>query len=656
MQAGRDILTEQSLQFRSGKALDGHRRHLILIVAAIASALIFAADALSPIDGAVAVLYTGIVLMVAPLGRRYVIGSGLVTAALTTLAFLWGHGDDPLGGAHLRYAVSLVAITITVLLSLRDRSARVTLAEQARILEFSHDTVIIRDAANIIRYWNEGAERLYGWTREEAVGRHCLQLLKTVLPDAEVDRTLAEIGTWSGEIVRTRRDGTTLILASRWLQRRDPEGRPIGIVETSADLTESRRAEAERQNSEQRYSTIFNSAGFAALECDLSRAMQHVLLSNAPDSGMEAWLRANPETMRQAAEAIDIHNANRAALQMFEIESAAELAPGKVLHGEMPDAEQALTHIFAQLAAGATLAETETKCRTMSGRTIDVVLRVSVLPDGLDWSRVLLMAADVTERNEARARAEKTSAELAHAGRVSILGQLAGSITHEVNQPLAAIINYGKSGKRWLARPQPDLAEVAECLDKIVSNGNRAAEVVGRVRSLAKKAAPQASSVNIAMLVEESVALLAREARTAATAIRIEQSGACPPIVCDRVQVQQVIVNLLMNALQAMRGVADRPREIRVRIEGTVEDMIEVAVQDSGSGIDGDPNRIFDPFFTTKSDGMGLGLSICKSIIEGQGGRIAASNNMDAGATVAFTLPLDIPAEARWRARPNILT
>jgi PAS domain S-box-containing protein len=654
--AGKGILAEQRFQFQQGKALDGHRRRLILAVAAVASALIFAADTLSPIDGAVAVLYTGVVLMVAPLGRRFVIGSGLVTATLTTLAFVWGHGDDPLGGAHLRYVVSLVAITITVLLSLRDRSARVTLAEQARILEFSHDTVIIRDAANIIRYWNEGAERLYGWTREEAVGRHCLQLLKTVLPDPEVDRTLAEAGTWSGEIVRTRRDGTTLILASRWLQRRDPEGRPIGIVETSADLTENRRVEAERQNSEQRYSTIFNSAGFAALECDLSEAMQKILVSNAPDSDMEAWLGGSPETVRLAAEGINIYNANKAALQMFEVEDAADLAPDKMLHRQLPDVEPALAHIFARLAAGATLAETEAKCRTMSGRAIDVVLRVSVLPDGLDWSRVLLMAADVTERNEARAKAEKTSAELAHAGRVSILGQLAGSITHEVNQPLAAIINYGKSGKRWLTRPEPDLTEVAECLDKIVSNGNRAAEVVGRVRSLAKKAAPQASSVDLALLVEESVALLAREARTATTAIRIEQLGVCPSIVCDRVQVQQVIVNLLMNALQAMRGVADRPREIRVKIEGTVENTIRVAVQDSGSGIDGDPNRIFDPFFTTKSDGMGLGLSICKTIIEGQGGRITASNNAGSGATVAFTLPLDIPAEARWRAKPNILT
>jgi C4-dicarboxylate-specific signal transduction histidine kinase len=268
---------------------------------------------------------------------------------------------------------------------------------------------------------------------------------------------------------------------------------------------------------------------------------------------------------------------------------------------------------------------------------------------------VLLMAVDVTERNEARTKIERASADLAHAGRVSILGQLAGSIAHEVNQPLAAIINYGKSGKRWLARSEPDLNEVAECLDKIVANGNRAADVVGRVRALARKTAPQASLVDMAVLVQESVALLAREASSAGASIRIEQTGEPAQIVCDRVQVQQVIVNLLMNALQAVRDVTERPREIRVMIDGGAAETVEVAVRDSGTGIDGDPNRIFDPYFTTKSDGMGLGLSICRSIIESQGGRIQASNNPLGGATVAFTLPVSIPAEARWRARPNIL-
>jgi PAS domain S-box-containing protein len=638
----------------SFKAISSRRGQFALAAAVVASALIFLADALSPIDGAVAVLYTGVVLTLAPLGRRFVIASGCITAVLTTIAFLVGHAADPLGGALLRYIVSLVAIAITVLLSLRDRSARTTLAEQARILELSHDTVVVRDRSDMIRYWNAGAERLYGWTRAEAVGKRCSDLLESLVPDAEIDVSLAENGTWSGEITRTRRDGTRLILASRWLERRDPDGQPVGIIETSADLTESRRALAERRSSEQRYSTIFNSAGFAALECDLSKAMRLILESRGPGQDRKSWLLSNPQVLRAAANEIRIYNANNAALAMFDADTVANLTDGNVILGQLPDSEPALAYIFASLAAGLSLAEIETRCATLHGRIIDAVLRVSVLPDGQDWSRVLLMAFDVTERNEARAKIEQTSVELAHAGRVALLGQLAGSIVHEVNQPLAAIINYGKSGKRWLTRPDPNLPEVADCLDKIVSNGNRAAEVVGRVRALAKKTAPQASSVDMGALVQDAVALLAREARAAAATIRIEEANIRGPIVCDRVQVQQVIVNLLMNALHATRGIADRPHEIRVRIDGIAEDFIKVAVEDSGTGIEGNPDRIFEPFFTTKSDGMGLGLSICRTIIEGQGGRVSASNNDGWGATVGFTLPLNIPAEARW-SKPNIL-
>ncbi|MGP9812550.1 PAS domain-containing sensor histidine kinase [Rhodopseudomonas sp. NSM] len=628
--------------------IDRRRRHLAVVAATVAALLIFAADALSPIDGAVAVLYTGVILMVAPLGRRFVIAAGYISLVLTATAFLWGHANDLVGGALLRFTVSLVAILITILLSLRDRSARVTLAEQARILELSHDTVIIRDTSGDVRYWNEGAERLYGWTREEAVGRQCDELLQSVVPAEEINRSLRQTGTWSGEIIRTRRDETQLILASRWLQRRDPEGRPIGVIEASADLTESRRAQAEQRSSEQRYSTIFNTGGFAALECDLSAAMS-LILATAPGDNPAAALRADPQLLTAAADQIRIYNANRAALVMFEAETTADLTSGQVLHGSMPEAAQALEAIFCQFATGATLVETETRFETLSGRMIDAVLRLSVLPDGVDWSRVLVMAFDVTERNQARAKIERASVELAHAGRVSVLGQLAASIAHEVNQPLAAIINYGKSGKRWLTRAEPDLTEVAECLDKIVSNGNRAADVVGRVRALARKSAPRASAVNLAALVRDAAALLARETQNAGSSIQIVQSGPVPEIHSDRVQVQQVIVNLLMNALQAMRDTGGA-REIHVTINGDDGDAVCVAVRDSGTGIDGDPHRIFDPFFSTKPDGMGLGLSICRTIIEGLGGDISASNNDGPGATVAFTLPREISSEARWRS------
>ncbi len=218
---------------------------------------------------------------------------------------------------------------------------------------------------------------------------------------------------------------------------------------------------------------------------------------------------------------------------------------------------------------------------------IDVVLRVRLLPEGEPWSRVLMMALDVTERNEARAKIERTSAELAHAARVSTLGQLAASIAHEVNQPLSAIITYGKSAKRWLARPEPDMAEAVNCLDQIVANGSRAADVIARVRDHARKRTPETEALDLGALLEESLALVQREARAAHVAIYQAGSGLALPVAGDRVQIQQVLLNLLMNAIQAMREVNGRSRELRILVEPDGEGLARVAVQDSGNGIAG---------------------------------------------------------------------
>ena len=245
----------------------------------------------------------------------------------------------------------------------------------------------------------------------------------------------------------------------------------------------------------------------------------------------------------------------------------------------------------------------------------------------------------VAERDEARARIDRTSAELAHASRVSTLGQLAASIAHEVNQPLAAIVTCAESGKRWLAREVPDVAEAEGCLDQIGANGKRAAGVISRVRALASNSAPETVPLALAELVGEAVAMVEREARDAGVAIRRTSDAAVPPVLGDRIQIQQVLVNLLMNGIQAMRDVEGRGRELCIHMGVEADGMVRVAVSDCGEGIKGDPARIFDPFFTTKADGMGMGLAISRSIVEAQDGRVSAANNPLHGATIAFTLP-----------------
>lgn len=623
------------------------RRRVLIGLAAAVAAAVLAIDMLTPFDGAIAVLYIVVILLLAPLGRRVVFAAGLATLVLAISAFLVGHMSDPTGGAYSRLAVSLVAIAATTLLSLRDRSTRTTLGEQARILELSHDTVIIRGVNDVIVYWNDGAEQLYGWTRAEALGRTCADLLHDSHPRTAVEAALAVDGQWSGEVVRTRRDGARLVLASRWLLRRDPEGRPIGVIESSADLTDQRRADAQRRASEQRYRAMFEAAGFATWEADWSETLRIVAEALPAGEDARAWLAARPDVVQSAMDRALIRTANPAAADLFDAASPAELDGADLAGRYAPDSVGAFAHILAELASGAGDAEAEVRFRIPGRRMVDAVLRITVLPESEAGSHVLAMAVDVTERNETRARMEATSAELAHAGRVSILGQLAASIAHEVNQPLTAIITFGKSGLRWLSRPEPDLAETQGCLERIVANGTRAADVIGRVRTLARKTSPQAEPLNLTELVDDTVALLQREARAAEVTIRKASAPGALQAVGDRVQVQQVLVNLLMNGIQAMREIQDRRRELAIVVETMPDATVRLAVRDSGEGFaDGDPNRIFEPFFTTKAEGMGMGLSICRSIIEAQGGRISARNNDGPGATVAFTLPAVAPEAA----------
>jgi len=614
----------------------------MIATALLLAAVIFSVDLLNSFDGAVAVLYTAVILLLAPRGRRFVIFAAAGTAVLTILAFLIGHLGNISEGALSRLGMSLIAIVITTALSLRDRASRTSLGEQARILELSHDTVIIRDADNVIQYWNDGAEQLYGWTRSEAVGKTCKELLHCHYSLAEVETALDKEGQWSGEIHRLRRDGTELVLASRWLRRRDPDGRAVGVIETSTDLTRQREAQARMEASESRYKTIFETAGFAAWEADWSEPMR--LLTEALPPGEEplSWFLSHPKLVREALSHGHLLIANQAAIDLFGAPSREALGTHLLISQFSINGEDAIARAAASLLVSKGAKNVETRIETLDGRQADILLRARLLPGDVSFSHVLVMALDVTERNEARARIEQVSAELAHAARVSLLGQLAASITHEVNQPLTAIINYGKSANRWLRRTEPDLPEAEACIEKLVANATRAAEVVNRVRSLARKVAPKTEPVRLLELVEEAMALVQREARMGLVDIRLDGAQEFPLVVIDRVQVQQVLVNLLLNGIQAMKDVAERPKELCIRLSHLPEGMIQVAVQDCGTGFPpGEEAKLFEPFFTTKSEGMGMGLSICRSIIENQGGRISASNNEDHGATIAFTLPAE---------------
>jgi PAS domain S-box-containing protein len=264
---------------------------------------------------------------------------------------------------------------------------------------------------------------------------------------------------------------------------------------------------------------------------------------------------------------------------------------------------------------------------------------------------------DLTERKRAEAEAREserryreTLMELAHANRVTTMGQLTASIAHEVNQPITAAVINAEAALRWLGAQPPDLEEVREALGLIVEDGTRAGNVIGGIRALIKKVPPQQAWLDINEAIREVAALTRGEAAKTGVSVQTDLADGLPLIYGDRVQLQQVILNLIINAIEAMSGVAETARALLISTGQVEQGGVLVAVRDSGPGLDpASLEHLFDAFYTTKSGGMGMGLAICRSIIEAHEGQLCASANEPRGAVFQFTLPLQrdetIPAE-----------
>jgi len=256
------------------------------------------------------------------------------------------------------------------------------------------------------------------------------------------------------------------------------------------------------------------------------------------------------------------------------------------------------------------------------------------------------LASIAVEREQAEEALQKAQAELAHVTRVMTMGELVASIAHEVNQPLGAIVTNGHACVHLLSRDVPDLDKSREVIGRMIRDGMRASEVIKRIRDLLHKTDVEKAPLSVNETIQEVLALVSSDVLRSKIELQVELAADLPPVSGDRIQLQQVILNLILNARDAMSGEQTNLREMQITSGKNSAGAVAVAVRDTGHGLEAkDVERIFDPFFTTKAGGMGLGLSISRTIIEAHGGRLWATQNEDKGATIQFELPSRINLE-----------
>jgi PAS domain S-box-containing protein len=470
--------------------------------------------------------------------------------------------------------------------------------------------IFMLDPSGLVMSWNAGAEKINGYPAKEILGQHFSRFyppeyLDQRDPQMELD-TAATEGRLETEGWRMRKDGSRFWANIVITAVRDQHANLIGFSKITRDLSDRKRAEEEQQKLASLVEHSSDFIGIASLE------------------GRVLFL--NPSG--QALVGIDGDEAVRATTVTDYI---------------FDEDHERFIHQVWPLVFQQGQWEGEMRFRHFrTGAAIPMLQKAFCIREtGTDRPLVLAtISRDITERKRAEEELRLAQAEVAHASRVMTMGELTASIAHEINQPLAAIVNNANACGRLLVCQPPDLEEVRLAVADISQAGTRAAEVISRVRALLKKQTTARDRVDINELILEVLALVAGELEKSHISARTDLLPLIMPVLGDRIQLQQVILNLIMNGIEAMTSVTGRPRRLLIQSQMHESGSVLVAVQDSGAGLDAaNASHIFDAFFTTKPSGMGMGLPICRSIVEAHGGQLSLAPNESGGATFQFTLP-----------------
>ena len=612
----------------------------VRVAAILLTAIIYLVDTRTTLEGAVAVLYVVVVLLAARIGRRGdIVIAAMASIALTLIAYVDTHGLNHVGSQTLRALVSLAAIVITALLALQNQRAMKTLSAQARLLDLSHDMIFVRDQVGVITFWNRTAEEIYGWSADEARGRVADELLRTRYPQQRetIESALFEQGDWNGTVEQQTRDGHTLIVDSRWVLQRDRGGRSSGVLETHTDVTERKAAYTALVQSERRYRRMFDASRIGVVRQDWTAVRSELAALGLEEAtALSAHLARNPEAVERLRKLIRIDDMNPAFLAMVAASEPSQSL--RSVDDVLADSDRTFPAALAAFVGGESFHEGETEIVRADGGRVPVLFTITFPSEEDSEGCVLVFVVDITERRQAQDAVLRAQAELAHAARVATLGELTASIAHEVNQPLMAVVTNGEAGMRWLKRETPDLHEVETAMGRIVSEGRRAGEIVKRIRSFLTKGSAQRDVLDAASIIDEATRLLDHDFSREQIELRIEVEPDLPAIVGERIQLQQVLVNLMVNASQAMAG-QPQPRLLTIAARSIAADRVAITVTDSGPGVTAeDADKLFDAFFTTKPQGMGMGLAICRTTVEAHGGQLSLSSTPGQGATFQLTL------------------
>jgi PAS domain S-box-containing protein len=514
--------------------------------------------------------------------------------------------------------------------------------DESEILDLVRESVFVRDLRGRILAWNKASEELYGFPRAQAIGQPAHELLGTDCTAglSEIEAQLLPAGQWNGELVRRTASGAQIVVDARWSVHRDAAGAPRTIIESSRDVTSQNAAIERLRERQERYRDLFHYMPIPAWRNrspKLSAIVQQLRAQGIKDFG--AFLQDHPEVVDRAMELIVVEDVNQAAIRLFGVKGAGDFY-GSVSRRRWVSRKTFVSAFEARLRGEETFSA-EVKFHTVDGRILEGLL-FTAFPPPLSESGISFNTfVDATERVRTQELLQQVQAEFAHAARISTLGELTASIAHEVNQPLAAIATNGEAGLRWLNRPEPDLAEARELIKRMVVDARRAADIISRVRGMATRGVYQRAPVSLHQTIEEVLLFLRHEIQLRKIAVDYERTGALPEVLADRTQLQQVLVNLAVNAMQAMAA-REAPRRLGVRTILSDASTVRCVIEDSGPGIAPEHlGRMFESFFTTKDGGMGIGLPICRSIIESHKGRIEVDNHSAyGGARFSFTLPV----------------